>query len=201
MILLATFVLTLGLAGVLVVKPSFGGKPFAFAALFVLPLIAALSSLGAHVEHSKTTAFCTSCHLMEPYGRSLRVDDTTLLPAVHFQNGSVPRQTACFTCHTSYTMYGDLAAKLRGLKHVWVQYLGKPPAKLKTYSPYHNRECLHCHDGTRRFEKGQTHRAEAGRMEKIKRNELSCIASGCHEFVHAADEVKDLPLWQPGGGT
>lgn len=187
------------LAAVLVIKPSLGGRPYAFAVLFVLPVAVGLMGLDAHIEHSKQTSYCTSCHVMSKHERSLLVDDVTLLAASHYQGGRVPRERACFTCHTTYTMYGDFSAKVRGLKHLWVNYLGKAPEKLKLYTPYENRECLHCHDGARRFEKGETHTAEAGRMDKIRKGEVSCLGNGCHEFVHSADEVDGMPLWKPGG--
>jgi cytochrome c-type protein NapC len=184
----------MSLAVMALVRPHAVTKGYAFAALLVIPAAAAFLGLDAHVEHSKTTTFCVSCHVMDKHGLSLRVDDVSLLAASHVQSGAVPKDRACFTCHTTYTMYGDFAAKLRGLKHVYVNYFGKP-GKLALYEPYHNRECLHCHDGTRRFTKAQTHKAEAGRFEKIRANQQSCIGKGCHEFVHAIDELADLPLW------
>src|SRR5437899_1339665 len=82
-----------------------GGKALAFLAFFVFPTVGGVAGLDQHMEQSKTTQFCLSCHIMEPYGRSLNVDDATWIPAAHFQNNRVPRENACFTCHTNYTMY------------------------------------------------------------------------------------------------
>src|SRR5262249_5092212 len=148
-------VLSALLAAALILRPSLGGKPFGFAALFVLPVGAALMGVDAHVEHTKETSFCTSCQVMARHGRRLRGDDVSLLPASHYEGGGVPGARACFACHTTYTMYGDWAAKIRGARHVWHNYIGKVPEKLKLYQPYNNRECLHCHEGARRFEAGQ----------------------------------------------
>ncbi len=170
-----------------------GGKILAFAALFVVPLLATGLGTATHLEHSKSTEFCLSCHVMEPYGRSLAIDDSEYLPAVHFQNGLVDRGHACFDCHTSYTMYGDLQAKLRGLKHVWVNYLGTVPEKLELYEPYQNRECLHCHAGARSFAENEFH---ADDLEALLGGETSCLE--CHEFVHAVQELGGLALWEPG---
>src|SRR5579883_2932604 len=139
MVLASLVILAILLAGALVVRPGLGGLPYAFVALFLLPVVATLAGVQRHFERTQETAFCTSCHVMKPYGRSLLVDDVTLLAASHYQGGRIPRDRACFTCHTTYTMYGDLSAKLRGLKHVWVNYVGKAPAKLKLYEPYNNR--------------------------------------------------------------
>lgn len=206
-------VLSMALALALVVRPQIGltraGRGFAFVALLLLPGTAALLGVERHIETSKSTDFCLSCHAMTLHGKSLRVDDDSLLVAAHFQGGRIPRDTACFACHTTYTMYGDFAAKLRGLKHVWVNYVKGPPKEgdIRLYSPYHNRECLHCHAGARRFEQGKVHRLEPGRMDKIRRNELSCISKGCHDVIHEVGGLDGLEEWRPpddaksAGGT
>lgn len=188
---------------VLVVRPSVAkvklGRAFAFAALFLVPLFAMTLGVADHVERSKTTEFCLSCHAMEPYGKSLLVDDRSLIPAVHYQNHLVPADKACFTCHTDYTMYGDVNAKLRGLRHVYVNYIGGVPKKIALYTPYNNRECLHCHLGSRSFEEGATHTLEEGTMAKIKTNQLSCMSSGCHESTHDVAGLREATLWKEPG--
>ncbi|HEV7239234.1 MAG TPA: NapC/NirT family cytochrome c [Thermoanaerobaculia bacterium] len=175
------------------------GRAFAFAALFILPLFALTLGVADHVERSKTTEFCLSCHVMEPYGKSLLVDDRSLIPAVHYQNHLVPADKTCFTCHTDYTMYGDVTAKLRGLRHVYVNYIGGAPKKIALYTPYNNRECLHCHLGSRSFEEGATHTLEEGSMAAIKTNRLSCMSSGCHESTHNVAALGDATLWKEPG--
>jgi cytochrome c-type protein NapC len=199
-ILLYVFVLlTIGAVCIIFFKPSVtvtqGGKIFAFLALFILPLLAAMMGASAHVEHSKTTGFCLSCHVMEPYGRSLHVDDSEYIPASHFENSRVPRSEACFTCHTNYTLYGDTRAKLRGLMHVYVYYLGTIPKKITLYQPYNNRECLHCHEGARSFMEGATHNEESNRLGLILDNKLSCISSGCHNTVHNVANLDQVKFW------
>jgi hypothetical protein len=71
-----------------------------FLAFFIFPILAGSLGYNHHMERSKQTTFCLSCHVMEPYGRSLHVDDPTWLPAAHYQNNRVPRDEACYTCHT-----------------------------------------------------------------------------------------------------
>jgi nitrate/TMAO reductase-like tetraheme cytochrome c subunit len=175
------------------------GRALAFVVLCLLPVAGGVFGLDAHMEQAKRTEFCLSCHVMTQHGRSLRIDDTSILAAAHYQGGRVPRETACFTCHTTYTMFGDLRAKLTGLKHLYINYVKGPPneSSIKLYEPYNNRECLHCHAGTRLFEKNQIHRLEPGRIEKIYRNELSCMSSGCHADVHDVGELGDTPDWVP----
>ncbi len=199
MLLFALIVVALALLSPLALRPSvtmrWAGRVFAFFAVVAVPAAVGFMGLDAHVERSKTVAFCTSCHVMERYGQSLHVDDVDHVPAKHYQYGRVPRETACFSCHTNYTMYGDFNAKLRGLRHVWVQYLGTVPEHIKLYSPYHNRECLHCHEGARSFVEAVTHKSEPGRLENIRDNKLSCLTKGCHDVVHTAEHLDGLAMW------
>jgi nitrate/TMAO reductase-like tetraheme cytochrome c subunit len=194
--------LAVALAAAVAVRPSLtnstGGRIFAFVALLLMPVLAGTAGLSEHVEKSKQTEFCLSCHIMEPYGRSLHIDDRAHIPAVHYQNHLVPADRACFTCHTTYTLFGDYNAKLHGLRHVYVQYLGTIPKRIALYEPYNNRECLHCHLGARSFEEGATHNLEAATLPAIKSNKLSCISSGCHEQVHDQAHVDKLEHWPAG---
>jgi len=188
---------TIVLVATIVFRPSLtatrGGKQLAFMVYFLLPAVVASMGASEHMERSKQTQFCLSCHVMDPYGRSLYIDNPMYVPAAHFQNARIPREEACYTCHTDYVMYGSILAKLRGLRHVYVQYLGTVPKTIQLYNPYSNRECLHCHDGARSFEEGAVHMAI---MSDIVSNQLSCISSGCHNNVHNAAHVGEMKLWQ-----
>lgn len=185
--LVAIVLVAIALIALVVLRPGLtttrGGKILAFLALAVIPGLATAMGLSAHMERSKSTEFCLSCHVMEPYGRSLRLDDASALPASHFQNRRIDREHACFTCHTTYTLFGDVKAKMTGLRHVYVNYLGEVPRKIELYEPYNNRECLHCHAGARSFEESDLHkeiRAELGS------NATSCLE--CHDVVHQVGE-------------
>lgn len=177
-------------------EPS--GKILTFFALFIFPASVALSGGWWHLERSKKTEFCLSCHTMSDHGRSLLIDDPSYLPAAHYQNNRVPGDQACYTCHKDYTMYGGVAAKWRGLRHVYVQYLGNrpKPEAIKLYTPYNNRECLHCHLGARSFEEATAHQRKPGQLAAMKTNAMSCMNSGCHEFVHDVESIKDSPMWK-----
>lgn len=191
---------TIVLVATIAFRPSLtstrGGKQLAFVVYFLLPVAVAFMGVSEHMERSKETQFCLSCHVMAPYGRSLYIDDPTYAPAAHFQNARVPRDEACYTCHTDYVIYGSLRAKLRGLRHVYVQYVGTIPTTIQLYNPYNNRECLHCHDGARSFEEGAVHSADPSIMASIKSNQLSCLTSGCHDNVHAVAHLSELKLWE-----
>ena len=197
--LIIIILMALALTSLFAARPTLtvtkAGKILAFLSLFIFPIMAGTMGVSEHIERSKTTAFCTSCHVMEDYGKSLHLDDFSSLPAAHFQNNRVPRERACYTCHTDYTMYGDFNSKLRGLKHVYVQYLGTVPEEVKLYTPYNNRECLHCHAGARGFEEGATHTMEEGRLQAIKSNQMSCMTSGCHDVTHNIKGLKDATFW------
>ncbi len=167
------------------------GMIVAFVAFFLLPVLITVIGTSAHLEQSKSTQFCLSCHVMEPYGRTLYIDDPGYLPASHFQNNRLPREAACFSCHTTYTMFGDFQAKLRGVRHLYVYYLGTAPENLKLYQPYSNRECLHCHGDARSFEESDIHVAFLG---ELKANETSCLE--CHDLIHNVSDLGTLNMWE-----
>ncbi len=193
------FLLSLALVALLFLVPSFTarreGKMLAFIALFCLPIVCSAVGFSAHMERAKETTFCLSCHIMQPYGQSLYVDDAHYIPAAHFQNHRVPADQACYTCHEDYVLYGGIRAKLTGLHHVYVQYLGHPPAPadIKLYSPYNNRECLHCHSGARSFEESPTHMAL---HDQIVSNQISCLTGGCHDTIHNIAGLTNVKFWK-----
>ena len=198
-VLIAVLLIALVIVCLVVARPAItagrGGKILAFLGLFIFPVLAGTLGFENHYERSKQTRFCLSCHIMEPYGKSLYVDDAAYIPAAHFQNNRVPRDEACYTCHTDYTLYtGGVKAKVRGLHHIYAQYIGKPQQPIKLYQPFNNRECLHCHAGARSFEQGATHSAI---MDDIRSNQLSCVSSGCHDMVHNVAQLNHLKFWSP----
>src|SRR3954452_7163327 len=75
------------------------GKILAFVALLVLPSISMWAAFSEHMERATSTQFCLSCHVMEGYGKSLKVDDRSYVPARHYQNNLISRDHACYTCH------------------------------------------------------------------------------------------------------
>ena len=189
--------LAIYLAHLITLRPELnrarGGKIVAFLALFFLPAAASWTGFSEHMERSKQTQFCLSCHIMSDYGQSLYRDDLSYLPAAHFQNNRVPREVACYTCHTTYTLYGPLRSKLEGLEHLYVQYLGTlpQPAEIQLYAPYNNRECLHCHEGSRSFEEGAMH---ADVRPQVESNEISCLA--CHDLMHDVGNLAEATFWK-----
>jgi len=170
---------------------TLAGRVTTFGAFFILPVLLTTVGTSTHLEHAKTTEFCLSCHVMEPWGESLWLDDEEHLPASHFQNHRVSPDTACFDCHTTYTMYGDFTAKMKGLKHVWVQYIGTVPETIELYEPYENRECLHCHGGARSFEEDELHMEYRAEFDS---GETSCLE--CHDLAHETSDLEGEDLWE-----
>ena len=188
-------VLSIILIGLLILRPSLtavtGGKILAFIALFILPLSALALGSAVHLQHATSTNFCLSCHPMEAYGKSLRIDDPSYIPASHFQNNRIPINEACYTCHTNYAMFGGLKAKIGGLKHLAIYYFGTVPAKISLYEPYNNRECLHCHGGARAFEETSPHKEM---REQLGGNQNSCLV--CHNKIHDVQNADKLKFWK-----
>jgi cytochrome c-type protein NapC len=197
----AVLAITIVVACLVVLRPGLtavrGGKILAFLGFFIFPAMAAMLGFESHLERSKETSFCLTCHIMGPYGRSLYVDDPSFIPAAHFQNARIPRDQACYTCHTDYSIYGGFKSKVRGLHHIYAQYLTTPKQPIKLYSAYNNRECLHCHLGARSFEQGAVHTADSQTMQDIKSNKLSCTSSGCHGNVHNVAQAGGVKYWKP----
>jgi len=192
-------VLSIILIGLLLIRPSItaaqGGKIVAFIPFFILPIVATVLGASIHLENSKSTQFCLSCHVMGPYGKSLFRDDPTYVPAAHFQNNRIPKDQACFTCHTHYTMFGDLNSKMRGLQHLYAYYLKPIPNKVQLYKPFENRECLHCHAGARSFEETTPHKEM---KEQLTDNQMSCLT--CHNKIHDVANIDKAKQWK-GSGT
>jgi predicted CXXCH cytochrome family protein len=80
---------------------------------------------------------------------------------------------------------------------VYIYYLTKPPASenIKLYTPFNNRECLHCHAGARSFEEGAVHNADPDLLPAVKSNKISCISSGCHDVVHDVAKLNQVKFW------
>jgi cytochrome c-type protein NapC len=174
------------------------GKMLAFVALLVFPVVSVWAGFSEHMERATSTSFCLSCHVMEGYGKSLRVDDRSYIPARHFQNNLIPRDHACYTCHTDYAMFGTIRSKIRGTRHLWVQYMGTvpKPEEIRLYEPFNNRECLHCHLGSRKFEEATAHHKTPELLDTVKANKRSCVSSGCHDTIHDVGSLKDATFWK-----
>ncbi len=167
------------------------GRIVLLVGLVALPLLLSVGNISYGFHQSSTTTFCLSCHEMKDYGKSLFVDSRQALSAVHYQNRFVDRETVCYSCHKDYAMFGDVTAKLNGLRHVWAHYVAGVPKKIELYHPYPNSNCLHCHDDMRRFVEGPAHKPV---MTALYAGTTSCLS--CHRVAHDMAKVQAGDFWQ-----
>src|SRR5688572_873033 len=167
------------------------GRLVLLVGLVALPLLLSAGNMSYGVIESSSTRFCLSCHEMQRHGKSLFVDNKQALAAAHYQNRLVDRETVCYSCHKDYAMFGDVTAKLNGLRHVWAHYVAGVPEKIELYKPYPNSNCLHCHDDARRFVDGPAHRPI---LPALQAGTTSCLS--CHRVAHDMAKVDAGELWQ-----
>ena len=166
------------------------GRIVLLVGLLALPVILSAGNISYGFHQSSTTTFCLSCHEMRPHGKSLFVDNRQALAAVHYQNRFVDRETVCYSCHKDYAMFGDVTAKLNGLRHVWAHYIAGIPKKIELYKPYPNSNCLHCHDDMRRFVEAPAHKPVLGALYT---GTTSCLS--CHRIAHDMAKVAAGDFW------
>ena len=167
------------------------GRVVLLVGLLALPVLLSTGNISYGFHKSSTTAFCLSCHEMEPHGKSLFVDSQQALAAFHYQNRLVDRETVCFSCHKDYAMFGDVKAKMNGLRHVWAHYIAGVPKKIELYQPYPNSNCLHCHDDMRRFVEAPAHKPV---LSTLYAGTTSCLS--CHRVAHDMAKVEAGDFWQ-----
>ncbi|MCG5052776.1 MAG: NapC/NirT family cytochrome c [Myxococcales bacterium] len=200
-IVIGALALALGLAVFLFIGvPSFlqahWGKLALLAGGVILPVMVTTGSVAVGINESSRTRFCLDCHEMQDHGKSLFVDNPRALAAVHYQNRLIDRDRVCYDCHKDYALFGDVHAKLNGLRHVWVHYFGTVPKTFALYQPYPNSNCLHCHEDSRHFVESEPHQPV---MKPILSNEMSCLR--CHNVAHDMDAVRANDFWQAKTGT
>ena len=167
------------------------GRVVLLVGLVALPLLLSAANVSYGIAESSQTRFCLSCHEMQRHGKSLFVDNKQALSAVHYQNRLIERDTTCYSCHKDYAMFGDVTAKLNGLRHVWAHYVAGVPKKIELYHPYPNSNCLHCHDDMRRFVEGPAHKPV---MTALYAGTTSCLS--CHRVAHDMAKVQAGDFWQ-----
>lgn len=175
-----------------------GWRMLGILSFLVVPVIFAATTIEANFHDMKKVEFCGSCHVMDRHVQSLTYDDDEPLASVHYRNNYVPRETACYSCHVSYAMFGGVQAKINGLHHVRAFLKDPKPRKIELYEAYSNDNCLHCHGSSQRFLEGESHVAEADFVARVTSNQLSCLSSGCHDEAHYWDGKYDESSSAPG---
>ncbi|MBI4209069.1 MAG: NapC/NirT family cytochrome c [Deltaproteobacteria bacterium] len=160
------------------------GKVLFFLVVIVFPTLVVAATFALNIKNSESVSFCLGCHEMGPYVDSLHEDDDEMIPTIHYQNNWVEQKEACYQCHTDYTVFGPIKAKVRGLMHIYVHYIKGAPKDIALYKPYNNRECLRCHEGAKRFENLPQHQQDPKMLLRLKINKQSCMDKGCHDVTH-----------------
>jgi cytochrome c-type protein NapC len=158
-----------------------GGRPrrsLSILVMVVLPILW-LAAAAVYADNAtRGTSFCLRCHEMQRYGASVTADNASI-PATHFRNGWVEQERACYICHTIPGLSGAVEAKARGVRDVYVHYLGDVPDVIELDAPYDGEICLACHGEEGGFLAVEAHRPFAARLPG---SPVSCF--GCHAISH-----------------
>ncbi|MEO6025948.1 MAG: NapC/NirT family cytochrome c [Candidatus Binatia bacterium] len=146
----------------------------------VLAPLAYLLNAGLAVSGAKSVAFCDSCHVMNGYVEDLQNPDSEHLASQHYQFRWIADHQ-CYTCHSDYGLFGDMQAKLAGLRHVWFYTVGGYELPLKIRGTYDNQRCLFCHGPVKSFQQVPEHEKNAA---AIATSATSCIGAACHVSPH-----------------
>ena len=154
----------------------------------VLPITTAATGNVAGYEATKSRRFCSSCHVMTPYGADGGDPKSTTLPARHGRNALFGDDN-CYACHADYSMFGTVTTKLGGLRHVYeyvFHYHDMPleEAKLKIHirKPFQNSTCMHCHSTEGPSWNGV--KEHASLLGRVRSGAVSCASAGCHGPAH-----------------
>src|SRR3990167_9972213 len=175
--LLAGLAFLLGIACLIAYwRKSVNPAAFGFLAVLLVvfvwpPTFLAMTSY--NLDRSKSVQFCAGCHQMDQHVANVTDPESKSLAAKHFKRYWVNKNT-CYTCHTDYSLFGPVKAKMNGLVHMYYAYFtGIKEDEIEIYKPYPDHNCLQCHE-TRRFDKVEEH-GERGPDER-------CV--DCHDDVH-----------------
>jgi len=152
----------------------------------VLAPLAYVLNAGLAISGAKSVAFCNACHVMNAYVADLENPDSEHLAAQHYQNRWIADHQ-CYTCHSDYGLFGDVQAKMAGLRHVWFYNVGGYELPLKIRDRYNNQRCLFCHGPVKGFQEESAHEKN---MAAIASSEKSCISAACHVSPHPKEAAR-----------
>ncbi len=183
----------------LVRRPPLGHatKLILLAAIGVLPLATATTGNVAGYEATKARRFCGSCHVMTPYKTDSEDPHSATLASRHARNALFGEEN-CYACHADYGMFGTIATKLGGLRHVYeytLHYhdmsLEEARATIHIRRPFQNATCMHCHSTAGPSWNGVPEHASV--LDRVRAGTLSCASSGCHGPAHPFSKPEGTP--------
>lgn len=149
------------------------------AGVVVFPSVSTMFGTLLVFERAERVEFCGSCHkAMQAYVDDMENPGSESLAAIHYRNRYVPRNQ-CYTCHTSFGLFGTVQAKIAGVIDVHKYYTGSFRKQIQMREPYRNDDCLKCHDGAVKW--SLNHSAS---RDSILAGEATCLS--CHGEVHPA---------------
>jgi cytochrome c-type protein NapC len=154
----------------------------------VFPIGAAVTGNVTGYQRTMQRDFCGSCHTMGPWVADSNDPKSTSLAAIHARNPEFGEQN-CYRCHEDYEMFGTIATKLDGLRHVWLYYtryrtvpVADAIPRIHLYVPFANATCMHCHSTeTPIWNEVPEHTSSAA---LVRSGAVSCASAGCHGPAH-----------------
>jgi cytochrome c nitrite reductase small subunit len=135
-------------------------------------------------ERAERVAFCASCHLaMQAYVDDLENPNSASLAAIHYRNRYIPKNQ-CYSCHTSFGLFGTVQAKIAGMLDVQKYYTRSFQLPIKMREPYSNTDCLKCHAEAVRWSS-----AHEQVKDTVFEEEISCLR--CHGEENPAHIVSN----------
>ncbi len=145
----------------------------------VLPSFGMMLGTVLVFERAERVEFCGSCHAaMHAYVADMHDTGSPSLAAVHYRNRYIPLNQ-CYTCHTSFGLFGTMQAKIAGVEDVRRFYLGSFHQPIRMRVPYENGDCLKCHGESARWAARHSEVRDA-----VFAGKMRCL--GCHGKVHPA---------------
>jgi cytochrome c nitrite reductase small subunit len=155
---------------------------FLLAGAVIFPLL--ITGVGTILvfQRAERVEFCASCHLtMKVFVEDMKNPKSNSLAALHFKNRYIP-DDQCYTCHTSYGLFGTVEAKKEGLNDVYKYYTRTFHLPIKLRHPYPNKDCLKCHAGSAKWIA-----SHADFKDQLFSGEASCMQ--CHAESNPAHNI------------
>lgn len=154
----------------------------------LLPLATATTGNIAGYQATKTTRFCSSCHVMTPYGEDSWDPNSPSLASRHARNEAFGHEN-CYACHADYGMFGTVTTKIGGLRHVYeylLHYRTMPLddalETIEIRTPFQNATCIRCH--STRNDGWNAIPDHTSTLDRVRAGTLSCASEGCHGPAH-----------------
>jgi cytochrome c-type protein NapC len=154
----------------------------------LLPIATAGNGNVAGYHATKERQFCSSCHVMTPYGDDAASPASESLASRHSRNEAFGEES-CYACHANYGMFGTVATKLGGMRHVYeyvFNYRSMPTdeflSTIEILEPFPNSTCIRCHSTSNPgFRRIGDH---ASSLAEVRAGAVSCASEGCHGPAH-----------------